>query len=312
MLGSSKAGFRRGRALRLALTLTLLASAAWLVLPRRYLDLIAPTARAFTFTVTTAADNLDNNNPTPGSLRAAISDANLSPGPDTIGFAIPGAGPHTINVGAGLPVITDTVVIDGYSQPGATENTLAEGNDAVLKIEIRGQAFSAPSGLVIAANDCVVQGLVIHGFSTAVLIAGDRTVAGASGNVVRGNFIGTTVAGTAVSPDFFGSIGNQGSGVAIDGGGFKPDGIPGTANNNQIGGTSPAARNVISGNSSSGIRIGKNVGAATATGNLIQGNYIGTNAAGTAALGNGAGIFITTNGNTVGGTVAGSDRKSVV
>ena len=51
--------------------------------------------------------------------------------------------------------------------------------------------------------------------------------------------------------------------------------------NNRIGGTTAAARNVVSGSAfASGITV---VGAA---GNTIQGNYIGLNAAGTAAIPN--------------------------
>ena len=266
--------------------------------------LLMPPPPVTTYIVTTTADNLDNNSPTPGSLRAAIRSANLNPGADTIDFSIPGAGPHTINVGAGLPTITDTVTIDGYTQPGASANTLAGGNDAVLKIEIKGDAPSQGTGFVIAANDCVVQGLVIHGFNHAVLIDGARTVAGASENVVRGNFIGTNIAGTAVSADFFNGTGNLGGGVFIDSGGFKPDNTLGTANNNLVGGTAPAARNVIAGNGSFGVRISQNIGAATA--NRVQGNFIGTNAAGTAALGNGSGIFLASDGNIIGGTAAGA------
>src|SRR2546425_784991 len=101
-----------------------------------------------TFVVTTTADNLDNNNPTPGSLRAAIRDANLNFGADTIEFNIPGAGPHTVNVGAGLPEIKDTVTIDGYTQAGASPNTLTDGDNAVLKIEIKGQANLFGDGLL--------------------------------------------------------------------------------------------------------------------------------------------------------------------
>ena len=258
-----------------------------------------------TFVVNTTADNLNNASPTPGSLRAAIRDANVNPGADAIEFNIPGAGPHIINVGAGLPDITDTVTIDGYTQPGASPNTLAVGNDAVLKIEIKDQTLSQGTGLVIAANDCLVQGLVIHGFNIAIDIEGDRTVAGASRNVVRGNFIGTNIAGTAVSTDYsFSVAGNLGGGVLINSGGFKPDGSRGTANNNIVGGTAPAARNVISGNGSFGVQISQNIGAAT--GNQVQGNYIGTNAAGTAALGGGSGIFLSSSGNTIGGTDAGA------
>lgn len=254
-----------------------------------------------TYVVTTTADNLDNNSPTLGSLRWAIREANLNPGADAIDFNIPGAGPHTISVGAGLPVITDTVIIDGYSQPGASPNTLATGSDAVLKIEITDTTISQQIALVIGASDCVVQGLVIHGFNHAISIEGNRTNAGASGNVVSGNYIGTNTAGTAVVPIYSSpAFGNLNGGVMIDSGGFKPDGTPGTADNNTIGGTSPAARNVISGNGAFAVRI------SAATGNLVQGNYIGTNAQGSAALGNGDGITLNASGNTIGGTADGA------
>lgn len=258
------------------------------------------------FTVTTAADNLDNNNPTPGSLRARIRLANLNPGPDLIDFAIAGVGPHVINAGGGLPVITDTLTIDGYTQSGASANTLADGNNASLKIEILGHAPSQGTGLVIAANDCVIKGLAIHGFSSAILIDGARSINGASRNTIAGNFIGTNINGTASGADFANGTGNLGNGVYIDGGGFKPDNSPGTANANIVGGTTPAARNVISGNGANGVRISKALASATAGANLVQGNYIGTTAAGAAALGNGDGVFVTTVGNTIGGTAAGS------
>ena len=55
----------------------------------------------------------------PGSFRQAILDANANAGPDTISFNIPGAGVHTIAPASSLPAITETVVIDGYTQPGA-------------------------------------------------------------------------------------------------------------------------------------------------------------------------------------------------
>src|SRR5437660_1311885 len=69
---------------------------------------------------------------------------------------------------------------------------------------------------------------------------------------------------------------------------FGP-GVSILSSNNVIGGTTPAARNVISGNSDAGVQLelfcctGTNP---TASGNVIQGNYIGLNAAGTAALPN--------------------------
>jgi CSLREA domain-containing protein len=62
------------------------------------------------------------------SLREAILSANLSANvPDAINFNITGAGPHTISPLTPLPAITDPLVIDGYTQPGASLNTLATG-----------------------------------------------------------------------------------------------------------------------------------------------------------------------------------------
>src|SRR5437764_1075637 len=59
----------------------------------------------------------------PGSFRQAILDADNNPGPDTITFAVPGAGVHTISPSTELPPVTDPVVIDGYTQPGAAPAT---------------------------------------------------------------------------------------------------------------------------------------------------------------------------------------------
>jgi len=61
--------------------------------------------------------------------------------------------------------------------------------------------------------------------------------------------------------------------------------IFGGATNNTVGGTAAGVRNVISGNRSSGLII-RDAGTAS---NLVQGNYLGTDAAGAAALGNAPG-----------------------
>jgi hypothetical protein len=55
-----------------------------------------------------------------GSLRAAITAANGTAAPDTIEFAIPGNGVHTITPAVQLPAITQPVSIEGYSQPGSS------------------------------------------------------------------------------------------------------------------------------------------------------------------------------------------------
>jgi large repetitive protein len=111
--------------------------------------------------------------------------------------------------------------------------------------------------------------------------------AGTSGNVVEGDFIGTDSAGGA-------ALGNSGNGILIAFG----------ATGNTIGGTTAGARNVISGNTYSGIAIEQS----GTSGNVVEGDFIGTNAAGNAAIPNLYGVAITTgaSGNTVGGTIAGA------
>src|ERR1035438_8088681 len=68
-------------------------------------------AEAAIYTVTSTADS------GAGTLRQAITDANGSPGLDTITFNISGSGVHTISPSSALPSITDPVIIDGTSQP---------------------------------------------------------------------------------------------------------------------------------------------------------------------------------------------------
>jgi hypothetical protein len=116
---------------------------------------------------------------------------------------------------------------------------------------------------------------------------GDGVVINTSyGTVVKGNYIGTDATGTA-------ALGNTSSGVLIEH----------YADSNIIGGTSAGERNVISGNLGEGVFISDS----GTTGNVVKGNYIGTNASGTAGLPNGAqGVAIgLARDNTIGGTAAG-------
>jgi hypothetical protein len=143
---------------------------------------------AATYTVT------NTNDSGTGSLRQAILDANANAGTDTITFNIPGTDPHTIKPASALPTITDPVVINGYTQPGASPNTnpVGSGINAVLKIELDGSlAGTLQQGLYIAANDCTVRGLVINRFGGNGIFLLDN-----SGNHIEGNFIGTNIAGT--------------------------------------------------------------------------------------------------------------------
>src|SRR5947209_1999009 len=98
------------------------------------LILAAASVTAATFTVT------NTNDSGAGSLRQAILDANANPGLDTIAFNIPGAGVQTISPASVLPTITDSVIIDGYSQPGSSANTDPNGFNGTLLIELSGAA----------------------------------------------------------------------------------------------------------------------------------------------------------------------------
>ncbi|SRR6266496_5297828 len=96
------------------------------------LSLLTASLAGAVFTVTNTADSGS------GSLRQAILDANSNSGADTIAFAIPGSGVHTIPLFSALPQITDPVLINGYTQPGSSSNTLSTGDNAVILIEIDG------------------------------------------------------------------------------------------------------------------------------------------------------------------------------
>ena len=226
-----------------------------------------------------------------GSLRAAILDANASAGMDSIVFDIPGASVKTISPTSALPTITSPVIIDGYTQPGASANTLAVGTNATLRIVLEGQkAGSATNGLHITAGGCTVRGLVINNFSGAGVL-----IETGNGNILAGNYIGTDETGTGAVPN---GRGTRCDGVAI--------GKTSASAGNVIGGATPADRNVISGNRGAAIWITSSGG-----GNTIQGNYLGVNAAGTSALRNGQhGIVLAGPGNAViGNVISGNGRR---
>lgn len=208
-----------------------------------------------------------------GSLRQAILDANATQGADTITFNIPGAGVQTINLLIALPIITDPVVIDATTEPGYSGMPL---------VEVNGSLLSNTSGLQVTAGNSTIRGLAINRFSggAGILLSTN------GGNTIQGNFIGIDATGNAAA--------RNNNGISITAG----------SANNLIGGTTQAARNVISGNGFDGIAVG-------GSGNQIQGNFIGTNSAGSAAIPNGTnGVNISgspqfTN-NVVGGSASGA------
>lgn len=219
-----------------------------------------------TFTVT------NTNDSGAGSFRQAIDDANLLAGVDTIGFNITGGGPHSIGLLSALPGITDTVVIDGWSEPDYAGTPI---------IEINAGGANSGIDLLVGSDGSTVRGLSLHSFTgTAMEIY-------SSNNIIQGNYIGTDATGIASG------LGNTGNGIAVVSG-----------SGNKIGGDTAQERNVIVGNSGPGVSL---VNSGT-IGTIVTGNYIGIGADGTALIGNlGAGVSLSNgaNGNLIGGSGAG-------
>ena len=215
-----------------------------------------------------------------GSLRQAIVDANANAGADTISFNI-GSGTQTITLSSLLPTITGQTTIDGWTQSGYTNSPLIviDGNN----LTGNGLGFSS------SADNSIIRGLVIRDFvGNAINLA-----SGADGITVVNNYLGSL----------------NSSGTNIGAGDANTTGINILSANNTIGGTTSTLRNVISGNTYSGISIA----GASATGNTILNNYIGVEANGTTAVSGSTYGVVTWNGatgNALGGT--GSNNGNII
>jgi hypothetical protein len=187
----------------------------------------------------------------------------------------------------GGPAAGDANVISGNADAGVLLNgpqNVVAGNRIGTDGSGTAALGNATQGVEItAAGNAVLVNVLSGNGSTGVLIGGAR----ARNNLVAGNKIGTNAAGSAALP-------NQHAGVFIY---FDAAG-------NTVGGAAAAYSNLISGNTNG---IGVDLEISTLN-NLVAGNRIGTNAAGTAALANGVGLQIgrTADRNTVGGTAAGA------
>ena len=224
-----------------------------------------------TYTVSSVADS------GAGSLRQAIIDANANGGTNSIVFNISGTGSHVIAPTSALPEITSPVTIDATTD----DSFAANGGRPAIVLEGSSAGFGA-DGLWLGpgADGSTIRGLVIRDWGGVGILID----AGSDNNTVAGNYIGRfTTSGT-----------DSGGGTEINWEGISIYGA-----NNVIGGTAPADRNIISGNGTYGIAID----GSSASGNQIIGNWIGTDASGSTALGNEWGGISINNapGNTIGG-----------
>jgi titin len=177
------------------------------------------------------------------------------------------------NVGTGTALIEGNLIgtdVTGKKALGNEEGITATGNNAVI------------GGTTAAARN-----IISGNFNLGIDMGGGQ------GNVVEGNYIGTDITGEVALPNGGqnGSTPDTGAGILLSAA-FTTN-----TTNNIIGGTTSAARNIISGNAFSGIRIAGQTSRriSNTENNLIEGNLIGLDATGTKALGNGTnGVFIGT------------------
>ena len=268
-----------------------------------------PSARAAVFTVTSAADA------GAATLRAAITNANATAGSHSIAFNL--SAPYRILLASNLPDLTNSVLVDGTTQPGYAGAPRVALTPAV--------GSTATKGLNLSGRGTTAQGLFISGFSQngIELNSVSNQVAGCW---LMSNGVGVTVytasqyaqiGGTAASNRNVISA-NSGAGIYLSSGdrasvlgnyiGLAPDGLAAlgngqhgvscSASNATVGGSAAGARNVIGGNTNSGVYgTGGNC-----RNLLVAGNYIGTDATGTSAVPNAAGVqLVSGTSNTIGG-----------
>ena len=238
------------------------------------------TARAATYTVT------NTNDSGAGSLREAITNANTNAGTDTIAFNIAGGGLHTIAPTTALPPISSPVLIDGYTQPGSSTNTVAQGAlNTVLKIVISGANIPAADGLTIISGGAgsTIRGLVVNGFRYGIFSLFSN------GNTVRGCFVGVDAAGTAKIQNLIG--------VEAE-----------LSDDFTVGGPAPADRNLVSG------QLETNVQIFGSSNPRVEGNLLGPDISGIVAFGGTtSGLIINSDaqGTVIQGNVIGGNDEGI-
>ena len=275
---------------------------------------------------TAGAGNTISDNKADGVELENGADSNVVQG-NYIGTNVSGAS-GLGNFKAGVSISDDSAsnTIGGTSTVGGTTNAarniisgnLGDGLDINIGSKnnvVEGDYIGIDgSGKVIVANDG--EGVQIENGSNGNTVGGTASGAGntisgndmigvkltnksagsggaATDNVVEGNYIGTDTTGTL-------NRGNKSYGVVID---YGSDG-------NTVGGTTAAARNIISGNDGSGVVLSTGHSGQSVMYNVVAGNYIGTTVSGDLGLGNNHyGVYISgSTHNTVGGTTSGASN----
>lgn len=243
------------------------------------------------------------------TVREAITAANNTPGAQTIAFAIPTSewsffytDRALIRLDNMLYVSGDDTTLDFSTQASFTGDTNPLGGEVAL--QYAGPPAGIPS-LWIAANDCTVRGL-------------DITTGNNAGNGIwltgnRNRVVGCTTGGLTIRGDFGGGSANVVGGTAPGEGNAFADGVNvlsrasdnvlvgntfrwglrisgdtfwGTCDRNRVGGPTAVERNVLAGHGyygEEGFPTGTQLEVFHARDTLVQGNFVGTNATGTAA-----------------------------
>jgi hypothetical protein len=280
---------------------------------------VAQTTPLVTLVVTNTQDSINALANNPDSLRAWIQFINGAGVSAEIDFNIPLTDPNCnqnthvctiFPVSDGAPgsmndftidPLQSLFTIDGYTQPGASPNTLPGGDNAIVLIRLDGTKATTPGGIGFDLFELpsTIRGFNIGGFDNPDVTSTPGFNDGAfgidlftDGAYIEGNFIGTNASGTAsasgTDANLIGIFDEFGATIGLVG------------NGNVIGGTTPQARNIISANGE-GIHP-----TFDATLTQIQGNFIGTDVTGTKALGNSTDGILAPPFSIIGGTIAGA------
>ena len=250
--------------------------------------LFAPALWAATITVNSIADTAANDGVC--TLREAITAANSNTasgalagecaagsaaGVDDIVFNIPGAGVKLITPATQLPLITTPVHINGYTQPGASANSLAAalGSNALFLIEIDNGGTPNAATLTVSgasAANSIIEGLALSRSANASCCANMGVYVTATSNVwIRGNLLGSDASGT-VAKRF------QDRAIYVD------NNTDGVIIGSSTAALTPAYRNVI-------VAAGTGITSSGTANNItIRGNFVGTQPSGLTAISAGA------------------------